>query len=128
MPAPYPAPIYSHKNETGTTTGLVIDTGTADITCFQPVMHIVITDTANVIVEGAHSPDGASGWIDYSAGGFTATASKRLIAGVQFWRSRITANTGSVTTAVGQVGTSKGGTRAMNNVIVTNNPTTFPGV
>lgn len=127
MPVPYPPPIYSHQSATGTSTGLVIDTGTADVTCFQPVMHIVISATATVIVEGSHDPDGTSGWVDYSGGGFTSTSSKRLVAAVRFWRSRVTANTGVVTTSVGTVGVAGGGTRAMNNVIVTNNPTTFPG-
>jgi hypothetical protein len=121
MSSTYQPPTYSHVAASGTGPGMVIDTGTADSTCGQPVLHLKITGSATVLVEGSHDPAGASGWFDYSGGGFTSDQSKRFTPGVRFWRTNITANSGVVTSSVGIIISSRGGVHAVNNVIVTNN-------
>lgn len=98
-------PVYSHNNASGTSTGASIDISSCSQGMIPPAMSIVISATATVIVEASH--DNVN-WIDMSGGGFTANDSRDLVISYRFWRSRITANTGTVSTPVGPVPTQTG--------------------
>ena len=99
-------PVYSHNSASGTSTGATIDISDCSQGVNPPAMSIVISATATVIVEASH--DGVN-YIDFSGGGFTSSDSRDLVLSYRFWRSRITANTGTVTTVVGPVATQDGG-------------------
>lgn len=99
-------PVYSHNSASGTTTGASIDISSCSQGAIPPAMSIVISATATVIVEGSH--DNVN-FVDFSGGGLTSSDSRDLVMSYRFWRSRITANTGTVTTVVGPVPTQDGG-------------------
>ena len=98
--------VYSLNNLSGTGTGDVIDIADCTQGLCPPVMHVVISATATVLIEGSHS---GTVWVDYSNGGLTSSDGRDLVIGVRFWRARCTANTGLVTAEVGPVPTQKGG-------------------
>lgn len=116
----YPTPIYSQQNASGVSTGLSIDIGDANIVGFPPVLICVISATATVLVEGSH--DNVN-WVDFSAGGFTSSFAKDLVIGVRFWRTRTTANTGTVTSSTGTVPKVGGGLVNLRNPAIENNIT-----
>jgi hypothetical protein len=92
-------------NRATTTTGVSpwVDISAADFAQSPPHIQIAITGDATVKVEGTVDPDNADLSLDYSNGGFTASDSRKLIQGIRFWRTNITANAGSVTAAIGEI-------------------------
>jgi hypothetical protein len=101
----YSGAVFSHNQATGTTTGKNIDIGPCTGADQPPVIHIVLSSTGTVILEGSHDQ---STWVDYSGGGFTTSVAKSLVQGVRFWRTRITANAGTISSSVGPVSNGKG--------------------
>ena len=116
----YPAPVYLFRNEaSAAATGKTVDIGDANPGC-PPVMHLIISNTATVVVEGSHDlTDGG----DYSCGGLSATTARDLIPGVRFWRARITANTGTVTVSIGGVNAPDGSWHTVRELVTENNAT-----
>jgi hypothetical protein len=111
----YGGAVYSHNNKSGTGTGLTIDIGPCTGSDQPPVIHIVLSSTGTVFLEGSH--DQAT-WVDYSGGGFTTSVAKSLVQGVRFWHTRITANAGTVSSSVGPVSNQKGELLQPGNAIV----------
>lgn len=104
--------VYLNKGTTGTGTSDWVDISTADFAQSPPHIQIVIGSppgggpgTATVVVEGTVDPNNPALVLDYSNGGFTSSDSRKLIQGIRYWRTNITANTGSVTAAIGEVPT-----------------------
>lgn len=106
MHADYPGPITICS-----TTGTGVQPNILDIGAFlnpgyPPVIQIVISNTATVIVNGALSVSSATtptlvDPTDVSNGGFTASDFYDLIPGIRFYQINVTANTGTVTVKCG---------------------------
>ncbi len=99
-------PVYSHNNASGTSTGAIIDIGPCTQGVNPPAMLLTISATATVKIEGSH--DGVN-FVDFTGGGLTSNDARDLVLSCRFWRSNVTANTGTVTTQVGPVATQTGG-------------------
>jgi len=97
--------VYSHQNATGTGTGAIIDISACTQGVNPPCMLLTISATATVKIEGSH--DGVN-FVDFTGGGLTSNDARDLVLSCRFWRSNITANSGSVTTQVGPVSTQTG--------------------
>ena len=95
--------VYLNRNFTGTGTSDWADISAADFAQSPPHIQIVISGSATVVVEGTVDPDNSALVLDYSNGGFTASDSRKLIQGIRYWRTNVTANSGSVTAAIGEV-------------------------
>lgn len=117
----YTPPIYSHNAFTGSSgTGATLDISACSDAFDPPCVNIIISATATVILEASHD---LTNWIDYSSGGFTASNSYDLVLSQRYWRTRVTANSGSVTSVVGPVATRRGGYVSPNLLTVTTTPT-----
>lgn len=116
----YPAPVYSNRATTGTTTGEWIDIAVAVVAGYPPVMHVTFTGTATFTIQGSHDMVEAN-VIDYTAA-LTSHVAKDLIPGVRFWRTKPTANSGTFTSSVGAVPAADGGVAMPNNVTLTSGP------
>lgn len=106
--------VYCNRASTGTGASAWVDISAADFAQSPPHIQIVISGTATVLVEGTVDPDNAALVLDYSNGGFTSSDSRKLIQGIRFWRTNITANSGSVTAAIGEVPMLAKGYKSMN--------------
>jgi hypothetical protein len=106
MTPDYPSPIV-----VCTTTGTGVQPGILDIGAFftpgyPPVLQIIISNTATVVVNGALQVSQTStptmvDPTDVSNGGFTASDFYDLIPGIRFYQINVTANTGTVTVKAG---------------------------
>lgn len=93
------------------TTGTGVQPDILDIGAFQaegypPVLQIIVSNTATVIVSGALQVSGATtptmvDATDVSNGGFTASDFYDLVPGIRFYQINVTANTGTVTVKAG---------------------------
>jgi hypothetical protein len=102
----YPSPIVVCS-----TTGTGLQAGILDVGGFlnpgyPPVMQIVISNTATVVVYGALQVSTAAtpalvDPIDLSGGGFTVSEFYDLVPGIRFYQIDVTANTGTVTVKAG---------------------------
>jgi hypothetical protein len=95
LPAGY-RPFYSLQDATSTTTGRTADVG---VSCDDTTMHIVITGTATVKIEG--SEDGLSFTnVSNPSGGYTADTMVVLNHKVPYYRAHVTAYTSGLVTAM----------------------------
>lgn len=104
----YPNPVVVCQ-----TTGTGVQPGILDIEAlgnatpgYPPVLQILVSNTATVIVNAAMQVSASSSPtlvdpIDVSAGGFTASDFYDLIPGLRFYQINVTANTGTVTVKAG---------------------------
>ena len=92
-------PVYSHNGATGTSAGSAIDISGTGVAGYPPVMIVTFTGTATYTIQGSH--DGTN-WVDFSAS-LTAAAAKDLVPGVRFWRTNVSANSATFTSAVGPI-------------------------
>jgi hypothetical protein len=102
----YPSPILvCSVGGTGLQPG-ILDIGAMFTPGYPPVLQIVISATATVVVNGAlqvsqTSPATLVDPVDLSAGGFTASDFYDLVPGIRFYQIDVTANTGTVTVKAG---------------------------
>ena len=87
----------SHNAATGTGAGAAIDLLGAVSPLAPPVMLVFISATATYAIEGSH--DNVNWWVAVS--GLTATDARDIPIGVRYWRTNISANSGTVTSQVG---------------------------
>lgn len=97
-------PVYSHNAATGTGAGSAIDISVAKIAGYPPVMIVTFTGTATFTIQGSH--DGTN-WVDFTSAQ-TAAVAKDLVPGVRFWRTNVSANSATFTSAVGPIPSSEG--------------------
>ncbi len=97
-------PIYSLNAVTIPTVGSAIDILPNAAPGYPPVIMLTLTGpnvgefSTTVLVEGSH--DNVN-WVDFSAGGFTASDARDLIPGIRFWRANATiVNPGDTVTAL----------------------------
>ena len=95
--------VYCNKGTITTGVSPWVDISAADFAQSPPHIQIAITGSATVKVEGTVDPDNAALVLDYSNGGFTTSDSRKLIQGIRYWRTNVTANSGSVTAAIGEI-------------------------
>lgn len=115
-----PDPVYSHNNFSGSSgDGLVIDIGSAPPAA-PPVMIVVISATATVLIQASHD---AVNFVDLSGGGVTTSVAKDLPIGLRYWRTHVSANSGTVTSSVGGVPSISGHWTQMNNITINTNVT-----
>lgn len=106
MHADYPGPIIVCST---TGTGVqpsILDIGAFFTPDYPPVIQIVISATATVVVNGALQVSGATtptlvDPIDVSGGGFTTSDFYDLVPGIRFYQIDVQANTGTVTVKAG---------------------------
>ena len=108
MHADYPNPVVICS-----TTGTGVQPGILDIEAvfanapgYPPVLQIIISNTATVVVNAAMQVSSATtptlvDPVDVSGGGFTASDFYDLIPGLRFYQINVTANTGTVTVKAG---------------------------
>jgi hypothetical protein len=104
----YPPPVViCTTTGTGLQPGILdIQVPQANIPSYPPVLEILISATATVVVYAAMQVSSSStptlvDPIDVSAGGFTASDFYDLIPGLRFYQIDVTANTGTVTVKAG---------------------------
>lgn len=104
----YPDPILvCSTSGTGLQPGILdIEVPQANIPSFPPVLQILISATATVIVNAAMqvTPSSTPALVDpqdVSGGGFAASDFYDLIPGLRFYQINVTANTGTVTVKAG---------------------------
>ena len=104
----YPAPVVvCSTSGTGIQPGILdIEVPGANNLAYPPVLQILISATANVIVNAAMqvaqtNPATLVDPTDVSAGGFTTGDCYDLIPGLRFYQINVTANTGTVTVKAG---------------------------
>ncbi len=97
--------VYTNRGSTTTGVSPWVDISAADFAQSPPHIQIAITGDATVMVEGTVDPDNAALVLDYSNGGFTSSDSRKLIQGIRFWRTNVSAGAGqfSVTAAIGEI-------------------------
>ncbi len=97
--------VYCNRGSTTTGVSPWVDISAADFAQSPPHIQIAITGDATVMVEGTVDPDNAALVLDYSNGGFTASDSRKLIQGIRYWRTNVSAGAGqfSVTAAIGEI-------------------------
>ena len=98
-------PVYSHQGASGTGAGASIDISPAVVSGFPPVMIVTFTGTAAYTIQGSH--DGTN-WHNFTAS-LSAPVAKDLVPGIRFWRTNVTANSATFTSAVGPVPGANGG-------------------
>ena len=104
----YPPPVVvCSTTGTGVQPGILdIENVFANSPGYPPVLQILISNTATVVVNAAMqvsqsaTPSLVDG-IDVSNGGFTASDFYDLIPGLRFYQINVTANTGTVTVKAG---------------------------
>ncbi len=84
----------------------ILDIGAFVHPAYPPVIQIIISNTATVVVNGALSVTSAAipalvDATDVSGGGLTASEFYDLIPGIRFYQIDVTANTGTVTVKCG---------------------------
>lgn len=84
----------------------ILDIGAFMTPGYPPVLQIVISNTATVVVNGAlqvsqANPATLVDAVDVSGGGFTASDFYDIIPGIRFYQINVTANTGTVTVKAG---------------------------
>lgn len=106
-------PDYPNPVVVCSTTGTGLQPGILDIEVpgantpgFPPVLQVLISNTATVVVNAALQVTASStpalvDPIDVSGGGFTASDFYDLIPGLRFYQVNVTANTGTVTIKAG---------------------------
>lgn len=104
----YPPPVVvCTTTGTGLQDGILdIEVPQANIPSYPPVLQILISATATVVVNAAMQVSSSSSPtlvdpIDVSNGGFTASDFYDLIPGLRFYQVAVTANTGTVTVKAG---------------------------
>jgi hypothetical protein len=104
----YPPPVVvCTTTGTGLQDGILdIEVPQANIPSFPPVLQILISATATVVVNAAMQVTQSStptlvDPTDVSGGGFTASDFYDLIPGLRFYQIDVTANTGTVTVKAG---------------------------
>lgn len=115
------------------TTGTGLQPSILDISAFltsgyPPVLQIVISATANVIVNAAFQVSGAAvpalvDPTDISGGGFAASNFYDLVPGISYYQINVTANTGTVTVKAGAGPQKEGGFGLPQIVRMTTNAT-----
>ena len=114
-------PVYSINASTASTlTGAVLDMSSCSDAWNPPAMQLTISATATVIWECSHD---LVNWSDFSAGGYTTNQAIDVVLSFRYWRARITANSGTVTSVVGPVSTRRGGYLSPNLLTVSTMPT-----
>jgi hypothetical protein len=105
MTPDYPNPIIVCSTSG---TGLqpnILDIGAFFTPGYPPVLQIVISNTATVVVYGSLGVTGTTGTmvdpVDVSGGGFSASDFYDLIPGIRFYQVNVTANTGTVIVKAG---------------------------
>ncbi len=100
----YPLPVViCQTTGTGVQTNILdIQVPGANIAGYPPVLQIIISNTATVVVNGALEVSSAASPTlvnptDVSNGGFTGSDFYDLIPGIRFYQINVTANTGTVT-------------------------------
>ena len=102
----YPNPIVvCQTSGTGVQPG-ILDIGAFNTPGYPPVLQILISATATVVVDGAlqvtqSSTPALVNPTDVSGGGFTTSDFYDLIPGIRFYQINVTANTGTVTVTAG---------------------------
>lgn len=104
----YPPPVVvCTTTGTGLQAGILdIQVPQANIPSYPPVLEILISATATVVINAAMQVSATStptliDPIDVSAGGFTTSDFYDLIPGLRFYQIDVTANTGTVTVKAG---------------------------
>ena len=98
--------VYTNRNTTTTGVSPWVDISAADFAQSPPHIQIAKPDSdVTVKVEGTVDPDNSALVLDYSGGGFTASDSRKLIQGIRYWRTNVSAGAGpfSVTAAIGEI-------------------------
>ena len=104
----YPPPVVvCTTTGTGLQDGILdIEVPQANIPSYPPVLQILISNTATVVINAAMQVSQSSTPTlvdpqDVSAGGFTGSDFYDLIPGLRFYQVNVTANTGTVTVKAG---------------------------
>jgi hypothetical protein len=102
----YPDPIIVCSTSGTGVQPSILDIGAFFTPGYPPVIQILISNTATVVVNGALQVSQATtpamvDPIDVSAGGFTASDFYDLVPGIRFYQIDVTANTGTVTVKAG---------------------------
>lgn len=104
----YPNPVVvCSTTGTGLQPGILdIETVTANSEGYPPVLQVLISATATVVVNAAlqvsqTNPATLVDPIDVSGGGFTTSDFYDLVPGLRFYQIDVTANTGTVTVKAG---------------------------
>ncbi len=102
--ADYPLPVVvCQTTGTGVQPNILdIQVPLANVQGYPPVLQIIISNTATVVVNGALEVSSAASPTlvnptDVSGGGFTGSDFYDLIPGIRFYQIDVTANTGTVT-------------------------------
>lgn len=104
----YPDPVVvCSTTGTGVQAGILdIELPQENIPSYPPVLQVLISATATVVVKAALAVSASSSPtlvdpIDVSSGGFTSSDFYDLIPGLRFYQITVTANTGTVTVKSG---------------------------
>ena len=104
----YPSPVVvCQTSSTGLQPGILdIEAVQANLPGYPPVLQIIISATATVVVDAAMQVSQSStpalvDPTDVSGGGFTVSDFYDLIPGLRFYQINVTANTGTVTVKAG---------------------------